>query len=302
MKYALFLGCTIPARALHYELSARKVAEKLGIELVDMPGASCCGMPMVNVNRHASMVMSAGALAQAEEMGLNIVTLCSACNSTLSEVSEHLRHDKAEREKVNAELTKLGKKGYKGEAKVIHFSKLLFETIGIKGLKEKIEKPLKGATFVTHSGCHYLKPSEVFSKFDNPEAPATLNELVKATGATVKTIVNPNECCGGGILGIKENTAVSIAAGKLDRIKQYAGDIDGLVLHCPFCNIQYEAHQKKLERDSGKTIDIPVVFLPQILGLALGIPDTELGFNQHKVKPKSLLEKFAPAPAAAPAQ
>lgn len=299
MKYALFLGCTIPARALHYELSARKVAEKLGIELIDMPGASCCGMPMVNVNRHASMVMSAGALAQAEEMGLDIVTLCSACNSTLSEVSEHLRHNKADRDKINAELAKVGKKGYKGEAKVIHFTKLLAEKIGPAGIREKVVKPLKGATFVTHSGCHYLKPSEVFGKFDNPEAPVTLNELIKATGATVKTIANPNECCGGGILGIKENTAVSIAAGKLERIKQYAGDVDGLVLHCPFCNIQYEAHQKKLERDTGKAIDIPVLFLPQVLGLALGISDADLGFSQHKIKPKSFLEKFAPAPAAA---
>lgn len=299
MKYALFLGCTIPARALHYELSARKVAEKLGIELIDMPGASCCGMPMVNVNRHASMVMSAGALAQAEEMGLDIVTLCSACNSTLSEVSEHLRHNKSDRDKINAELAKVGKKGYKGEAKVIHFTKLLAEKIGPAGIREKVVKPLKGATFVTHSGCHYLKPSEVFGKFDNPEAPVTLNELIKATGATVKTIANPNECCGGGILGIKENTAVSIAAGKLERIKQYAGDVDGLVLHCPFCNIQYEAHQKKLERDTGKAIDIPVLFLPQVLGLALGISDADLGFSQHKIKPKSFLEKFAPAPAAA---
>ncbi|HOO97639.1 MAG TPA: CoB--CoM heterodisulfide reductase iron-sulfur subunit B family protein [Caldisericia bacterium] len=291
MKYALFLGCTIPARGLHYEASARKVAEFLGIELVDMPGAGCCGMPIRNVNQTSSLAMSAAALQQAEEMGLELVTLCSACNSTLTEAAHLLHEDKELREKTNATLKKAGKKPYGGTTKVWHFTRLLHEKIGPEKIADLIKTPLSGVKIVSHAGCHYLKPRTVFGGFDSPEDPVTLDALIEATGAESVQIINRNECCGGGILGFKEDTSVKIAGGKLKRIID-AGDIDAMVLHCPFCNIMYESHQKKLERDSGEKIDLPIIFLPELLGLAFGLDTKELGFGQHKVKPSAILEKL----------
>jgi heterodisulfide reductase subunit B2 len=290
MKLALFLGCTIPARGLHYEASARKVAEALGIELVDMNGAGCCGMPLRNVNSDTSLAMSAMALAQAEEMGLEMVTLCSACNSTLTEAAHLLAEDKEKLKQVNEILKKAGRKEYKGTTKVWHFTRYLYEKIGTEKIKSMVKKPLAGLKVFTHAGCHYLKPRTIFEGFDNPEAPHTLDDLVEALGAESVKIINPNECCGGGILAFNEDDSISIAGGKLRRIVDHGG-IDVLVLHCPFCNIQYESHQKKLEKESGEPIKLPTIFLPELIGLAFGLDPKALGFNLHRVKPKDLLAR-----------
>ncbi|MCK5744381.1 MAG: CoB--CoM heterodisulfide reductase subunit B [Caldisericia bacterium] len=290
MKLALFLGCTIPARGLHYEASARKVAEFLGIEFVDMDGAGCCGMPIRNVSADSSLAMSAIILAQAEEMGLELVTLCSACNATLTEAAHLLHEDKELRDRINVTLEKAGKKPYKGTTKVWHFTRFLYEKIGPEKIKSLVVKPLDGVKVFTHAGCHYLKPRTVFEGFDNPEAPHTLDSLVSAIGAEPVQIVNPNECCGGGILAFNEDDAINIAGGKLNRIVDHGG-VDAMVLHCPFCNIQYEGHQKKLEKESGKKINLPIIFLTELIGLAFGMDTKELGFGLHRVKPKELLTK-----------
>lgn len=291
MKYALFTGCTIPARALNYEASARKIAELFGIELVDIKNAACCGMPMRNINREACLVMSADTLAKANDMGLELVTLCSACNGTLSEASHELSHNKDLRKKINEKLHKAGGKEYKGETKVWHLSRLIYDLFGPEKIKQMVKRPLNGLKFVAHSGCHYLKPSPAFGQFDDPEAPKTLDALIAATGAESVQIVNRNECCGGGILGVKETTAIKVAGGKLQRIKQI-GDVDAMVLHCPFCNIQYESHQKRLEKETGDNVDLPVLYLPQVLGLAFGLDEKDLGFALNRVKPKAILEKL----------
>ncbi len=292
MKLALFVGCTIPARALNYELSARKVAEAFGFELVDVPSSSCCGMPVRNINREACLTMSADVLAKADAMGLDLLTLCSACNATLSEASHELAHDKELKKRINSKLEKAGGAPLRGDRKVWHLSKLLYEVVGPDKIASMVKKPLTGLNVVAHAGCHYLKPSETFHKFDDPEAPHTLDALIKAIGANSVQIVNRNECCGGGILGIKEATSVKVAGGKLARIKE-RGDVDAMVLHCPFCNIQYEGNQKKIEKELGEAIELPVVYFSQLLGLALGMDEKELGFNLNRIKPKAILEKFA---------
>lgn len=290
MKLALFLGCTIPARGLHYEASARKVAEFLGIEFVEMEDAGCCGMPIRNVSSDSSIAMSAVALAQAEEMGLELVTLCSACNATLTEAAHMLHEDKELLARVNEILKKAGKGQYKGTTKVWHFTRFLHEKIGPEKIKSLVKKPLDGVKVFTHAGCHYLKPRTVFDCFDSPEDPQTLNDLVKAIGAEPVQIINPNECCGGGILAFSEDDSVKIAGGKLKRIVDHGG-IDAMALHCPFCNIQYESHQKKLEKESGEKIDLPIIFITELIGLAFGLDSKELGFGLHRVKPKDLLAK-----------
>ncbi|HIJ20366.1 MAG TPA: disulfide reductase, partial [Deltaproteobacteria bacterium] len=129
MKYALFLGCTIPARARNYELSARNVAEKLGIELVDMAKFICCGFPIKASDMEASELLGAYNLALAEEQGLDICALCSSCTSALSETSHLLTWDEERKNKINERLECMGLQYGKG-AKVKHFARVLFEEIG----------------------------------------------------------------------------------------------------------------------------------------------------------------------------
>ncbi|TET61098.1 CoB--CoM heterodisulfide reductase subunit B [Candidatus Aerophobetes bacterium] len=289
MKYALFLGCTVPVRALNYELAARKVGEKLGLEFLDIPEFSCCGFPVKSVDRMTFMLMAAENLSLAEEANLDICTLCSACSSVLTEVDKQLKENRALRNRVNEDLSVTNRK-YHGKIHVKHFVRILHEDVGLAKIKEMVKRPLSEFNFTAHYGCHYLKPSEVYGKFDEPENPRTLDELIRVTGAQSIPYEDKNECCGGGVLGVEEATALKIAALKLDHIK--ASGADALVLICPFCNIMYEGNQKKIERQSETEFNLPVLYYPQVLGLALGIPPDELGFRMNRVKPREILSRL----------
>jgi len=177
MKYALFLGCTIPARARNYELSARKIAGKLGIELVDLEDFMCCGFPVKSGDQRSSLILGAYNLALAGSKGLNVCTLCSSCASMLAETVHHLSVHNEEREAVNKRLTLAGL-NYEGGVKVRHFARILHEEVGAEEIQKYVQKPLDDLNIAIHYGCHYLKPSEVYEGFDEPEDPRVLDRLV----------------------------------------------------------------------------------------------------------------------------
>ncbi len=288
MKYAVFLGCTIPVRGQNYELSARKVSEKLNIELVDIPEFSCCGFPAKSVDFETSILMSARNMALAEERGLDILTLCNACTVTLVEAQEELKKNSKLRESVNEKLAKIGR-NYKGKVKVKHFARFLYEDYGVENIKKKIVKPLDKLNIAVHYGCHFLRPSEVYEQFDDPEHPVSLDLLVEATGAKSLDYKGKEKCCGGGILGVKEEDALLMTKLKLDEVKKVSADC--MISICPFCSIMYEGSQKKIEKSFEVEYKIPVLYYTQLLGLALGISSEELGFKLNRVKAKSLLAK-----------
>jgi heterodisulfide reductase subunit B len=161
MKYALFLGCTIPARAMNYEISTRKMAEKLGIEFIDLLDFSCCGLPMKSVDFMTSIVMGAKNIAVAEEKGLDICVLCNGCAVTLVEANHLLKHDEEMKKKVNKHLSTIGKE-FKGTCEVKHLARILYEDVGVEKIREKVKYPLEDFKFAAHYGCHYFKPSVAY--------------------------------------------------------------------------------------------------------------------------------------------
>ena len=289
MRYALFLGCTVPVRALNYEVSARKVADKLSIELVDINDFGCCGFPVKSVDRETFLLMAAKNLSLAEEKGLDILSLCSACTSVLTEANKKLKEDEDLRKRINKQLSVLGRK-YEGKIKVKHFARVLYEDIGTDKIRKNLKVDLSGFKFAAHYGCHYLKPSEIYEGFDDPENPKTLDELIEVTGAESIFYEDKKGCCGGGILGIDELTALKVAKTKLDRVK--SAKADAICLICPFCSIMYEGSQKKIERQFETEYNLPVLYYPQILGLALGISPDQLGFKINRIKPRKILERL----------
>ncbi|MBU2499372.1 MAG: CoB--CoM heterodisulfide reductase iron-sulfur subunit B family protein [Proteobacteria bacterium] len=289
MKYALFLGCTIPARSRNYELSARKIAQKLGIELVDLEKFICYGFPIKNADLKSAMTLSAYNLALAEKRGLDLCTLCSSCASALTEAAHHLSEDERAREEINANLSRVGLQ-YNGGVKVRHFARVLYEEVGLEELKKHFTKTLEGLRVASHYGCHYLKPSEIYEDFDQVEDPHTLDELVALTGATVVDYPNKKRCCGGPVLPVDEKTSLAMAKEKLDDIA--GAGADAITLVCPFCSVMYDSNQKGIETAFNATYNLPVLYLTQLLGLAMGFDRKELGLNMNVVKTKDLLSKY----------
>ena len=275
-KYAFFLGCIAPLRYPGIEKSTRKVAEALGIELVDLNDASCCPAPGVirSFDRKTWIAAAARNLALAEKEGLDIITICNGCYGSLFDAAHELHEDPQLLKDVSEILADIGME-YKGTTKVRHFAEVLYNDIGVETIKSKIVKPLDYSVAAFY-GCHFLKPSKI-KEIDDPEDPRILDDLIEATGAKSMPRKKKVLCCGsgGGVKAGFPNVAKAFTQTNLENIKesgaQYIIDV------CPFCHLQFDTAQADLG------YSIPVLHLSQLYGIAMGMDAKELGLSAHKV-------------------
>ncbi|MEO0094891.1 MAG: CoB--CoM heterodisulfide reductase iron-sulfur subunit B family protein [candidate division WOR-3 bacterium] len=282
-RYALFLGCTVPVRAQHYELATRNVAKELGIEFVDLKEGSCCGFPLKALDAETSLLMAARNVGLASNLGLDVVTLCNSCTAMLSDAQLKLKEGEFRRK-----FTELGFT-YPNEIKVRHFVRMLYEDVGVDSLNKAIKKPLKNLRIISHYGCHYLRPSYLHS-FDNVENPHTLEQLVGLTGATIIDYQEKKLCCGGSVLGVDEELALKMANQKLSVAKN--NNADALISICPFCTVMYEDNQRKVETKFNTAYSLPVLYYPQLLGLGLGLAPDLCGLKFNRIKPDGIISKL----------
>jgi heterodisulfide reductase subunit B len=282
MKYALFVGCTTLARLNAYDASTRRVSEALGLELVDMEGAGCCGTPIMDsIQRKTASAMAAWNMCIAEDMDLDVMTLCNGCNEVLAKANIELKENKEIKEEINKVLAAVGRE-FRGSVDVKHLIRVLYEDIGVKRIREAVKNPLKGLKAAVHYGCHMLRPSEVL-RFDNPEVPRSMDELVNATGAVSVDFLDKMTCCGAPILAVNEDLALGMAREKV-RIMSRRADV--IVTACPFCFLQFVNAQLLSE----EAPEIPVVHYPQLLGLAMGLDYDELALQENRIDASRLLE------------
>ncbi|MEM2912401.1 MAG: CoB--CoM heterodisulfide reductase iron-sulfur subunit B family protein [Candidatus Bathyarchaeia archaeon] len=284
-KYLIFLGCAIPYRVSAYEISTRKVFQKLGVELVDMPEFNCCGLPMDPVSHEMMLVLAARNLCQAEKQNLNIMALCPGCAGTLNKVNKMLKEDKKLKEKINGILKQVGLE-FKGTIQAKHMIQVLIEDIGLERLKNAIQKPLTNLKVAEHNGCHVLRPKE-YMGFDDPEDPKMLKNLIEVTGATCLDYMDETQCCGAPIAGVNEKIPLQLSGAKLSNIQ--AVGAQALITICPFCHMMFDTNQLRMERMFNKTFGIPVLHYPQLLGIAMGIDPQELALKELRVDPTKIL-------------
>jgi heterodisulfide reductase subunit B len=284
-RYLIFLGCAIPYRESAYEVSARKVLQKLDIELVEMPEYGCCGLPLDPVSHETMLILAARNLALAEQQGLNILTLCPGCGGTLKKVGKILKADKQLKEQINEHLKESGLE-FKGTVETKHLIQVLIDDVGIEKIKSHVVKPLTMLKVAEHNGCHILRPKEYIG-FDDPEDPKTLKTLIEATGATCLDYIDETECCGAPSVGVSDKVALQLARNKLSHIKTV--DAQALITICPFCHIMYDTNEVRIEKMFNEAYGIPILHYPQLLGLAMGMTPEELAFNDLRVDTSKLL-------------
>ncbi|UCF58404.1 MAG: CoB--CoM heterodisulfide reductase iron-sulfur subunit B family protein [Candidatus Bathyarchaeota archaeon] len=278
-KYLLFLGCAIPYRLPSYEISARKVLKKLGIELVEMPDFNCCGFPLDPVSHDMMLTLAARNLCLAEKQNLNIMALCNGCFGILNHVNKELKEDKKVKEKVNGYLKEIGME-FKGTITVKHLIHVLAEDVGFEKIKETVQKPLSQLRVAQHSGCHVVRPVKYIG-FEDPENPTTLKKLIQVTGAKCLDYMDEPECCGAPIVGVNDKIPLQLAREKLGHVG--AVGAQAMITVCPYCHIMYDLNQPRMERIFNEKIGIPVLHYPQLLGLAMGIAPEELALKDLRV-------------------
>lgn len=290
-EYTLFVGCTVPVRALNYEISARRVAKELGLHLSDIPEFSCCGYPLKSIHHYAYLLLAARNLALAEKKGLPLCTLCSACCGSLTEANHEIQNDEKLRARINLDLSQWLGLHYEGRAQVFHLIRIFNLRETKERILRRISMDLSPLRMAPHYGCHYIKPSTIYHPSEDPENPKSLDELIQATGAQSISYEDKLQCCGGGVLAIDEEVALAMAHQKLDHLKSQ--QVDAMILICPFCNVMYEGNQRKIEKVYQTEYKLPILYYPQLLGLALGLNPDELGLKMNRVRTTELLQKVS---------
>jgi heterodisulfide reductase subunit B len=286
MEFALFLGCTIPARLNQYESSSRAVLEKLGVGLVDIREFNCCGYPMRNIDFKVFLLSSARNLALAEKKNLSVMTLCKCCYGSLKKADFLMKENASLKKEVNMILGKEGLK-YEGRSEVKHLLSVLHKDIGIEAIKGKMATTFKGAKIATHYGCHALRPSQVVG-FDNPVVPSLFDQLVEATGAESIEWQMKLECCGAPLWGINDRLSMDLTLKKLNDGKKSGADY--ICAACPYCHIQFDKVQKMILSQRNVNHPLPSILYTQLLGLSMGIDRKAIGLEMNEIPIRGIEE------------
>lgn len=288
MKMAVYWGCVIPTMQYSYEMSIREIMPHLGVELVDLDNASCCGTPVQSVNMVAAVYLAARNIAIAEKMGFkDLLAVCNGCHLSLFEAAYFLSHDEKLREQVNA-LLKEEDLQYSSTMKIWHTIDFLHDMIGEEAIRKAVTHPLNDLKLVVHYGCHILRPSSV-GTVDDPENPQKLDRLIEWLGARSIPYSEKLDCCGAMLMLSHPDAAFTFTGLKLKAVQELG--VDAFVDSCPSCQNMFDVRQKSAAATTGAKLNMPVIYYTQLLGLAMGIPQEKLGLNLNRSPIDEFLQK-----------
>ena len=274
-KYALYPGCVMPTEQYAYELSIRETFPLLDIELVDLEGFSCCGVPMKSVNQLMTLYLSARNLAIGEKQDIDLFVPCPMCHLALSECKHVMENNVEMRDRVNGMLASEDLQ-YKGSVDIVNTVDLLHDHIGVDKIKKHVKKPLNGLKIATHYGCHLIRPSEIGRPVDS-ENPQKMETVLKILGAEPLDYAEKLDCCGAPILANLPESALTKTGQKLQRVQEQGFDV--FVDVCPWCHRMFDSKQVKAGETVASKLEVPVVYLTQLLGLAFGVKKEKLGLD-----------------------
>lgn len=289
MKIAVFWGCRILTDQYAYEMSVRELLPAFQIRLVDLSESSCCGDPLKSVNNFAADYLGARILAVANLTGLtDLLVPCNRCHFTISEAMNTMRDNQKLGEKIKSLLKEENLK-YNPNIKLWHIIDFLHDCVGLEKIKNSLVTPLNGLNFATHVGCQLIRYSDL-KRPDRAENPFKLDDLVSALGATSVDYDRKLDCCGSGLMYAHPNSALALAGSKLKSIKN--SNVDGLVVSCPECQMMFDAKQADAQAIVGAKFSLPVIYLTQLMGLALGLSKEKIGLDLNQSPIDQLLTKI----------
>jgi succinate dehydrogenase / fumarate reductase cytochrome b subunit len=272
------------------------VFERLGIELDQevMRSASCTGAGVLQEkNQRLGDTLNARNFALAERSGLPLMTICSTCQGVMSQANARLKEDADYLASINRDLAEEGLE-YKGTVEPKHLLWIIVEDIGIEKLRSLVVRPLEGFKAAPFYGCYIIRPSSALGFAENPEREDSLERVIDAIGATVVECPGKTLCCGFPILTInQENSLKMVANHTLDAKGMGA---DAMVTPCPLCHLNLDGYQPEAAKAAKKPIGLPVMHLPQMIGLALGIDPKLMRLNKHIMSTKQMLSTIGVSP------
>ncbi len=297
MKLAYWPGCVSRGFTPELHGSMALVADKLGIELVTLDRANCCGAGVIaEHNQELADTLNARTFALAQQTGLAMMNICSTCQGAQSECQQRLDADAAYRAHVNEALAGegleyvAGKDGFENK----NFLWLLVEDFGLERLREKVVRPLAGLRVGPFYGCYVVRPKHRLGYEQYPERDLYLEQVIEAVGGEVVEYDGSRKCCGFPIVTMNKETSLRQAGTHVgDAIDQGA---DCLVTPCPLCHLNLDMQQPEAAKIVNRDLELAVLHLPQLVGLALGYQPKDLGMNKHIASTEWVGERLAGVP------
>ena len=291
MKYAYFPGCVGQDSCSELDVSTKLIAQELGIELVELEDATCCGAGFVqDVNYDLSRVLNARTFAMAEKLGLDILTVCSTCQFNLDRANEELKGSPDVLADVNKMLAEVGLR-YSGHVEIKHLLWVLVNEVGLGNLQRRVKVDLSDLNVASFYGCQLIRPGTLH-KYDDPDRPEYFEKLIAALGGKPVDYEGRKKCCGFPITFVNEKSSMTMNAKNMLEAKAHGADV--MATSCPLCHINLDLYQGRAEKVAGERIDLPILHLPQLVGLALGIPPERLRLKRHIVSAREVLARIQP--------
>jgi succinate dehydrogenase / fumarate reductase cytochrome b subunit len=289
-NYAYYPGCVAKGACRELHESTMAVTQALGINLVELEQAACCGSgTFKETDELLEDTVNARNIALAEELGLPLMTQCSTCQGVLGRVNDKLKFGpSARRDQVNALLDQQGHH-YQGSTEILHLLWVLLRDYGLEQLQQRVKKQLTGLKCGAFYGCYLLR-GQTHTRFDDPYNPTSLERVFSALGATPVEYEGRVQCCGWPIASYAPKASFSLAGRHL--LSAQTAGVDCLVTPCPLCHLNLDSRQPEVAQVIGQPLGIPILHLPQLIGLALGIDPQQLGLGRHIVSTTGVLTKL----------
>ena len=289
MRYAYYPGCVSQGACPELFKATSVVADRLGLTLEHLREASCTGAGVLQErDPELGDALNARTLAMAEKKGLPLMTICSTCQGVIGQANMRLKADPEYRTFINRHLKPEGLE-YHGTTEVKHFMWILVEDIGLEQLKGMAKRSLNGTPLASFYGCYILRPSRKLGYEEHPERDTYLEQIILTLGGVPVDTWGKTKCCGFPLLTMNRDNSLRMAGSHLIEAKEKGAD--AMVTPCPLCHLNLDTAQPDAAAIHKTQIGLPIIHLPQLIGLALGFDPRELGLNRHIIDTKPFTVK-----------
>lgn len=294
LRYAYFPGCVAQGACRELYDSTQLLTRSLGIELIELKKASCCGSGTFKEDSQLlEDTVNARNIALAEELNLPLLTHCSTCQGVIGRVDERLKDSQqtnpAYLEQVNQLLVKESCSPYKGATEVKHLLWALVADYGLEELQRRVTRKLSGLKCAAFYGCYLLRAQTQLS-YDDPHQPESMENVFRAVGATPVYYRGRTQCCGWPLSSYATDLSFQMAGNHIQEALDNGADC--MVTPCPLCHLNLDSRQPEVEKVMKRSLGLPVLHLPQLVALALGVEPKQLGLDRHVVSTQPVLEKL----------
>ena len=277
MEFGYYPGCALHGSSNDYEQSVRACFEKLGVKLSELEDWICCGATAAHsINQKLATALPARNLAIAEKSGCtNLLAPCPMCSMELIKAKQTIQAN----EDVRKEMSEIVELPVTGTTEVVNLIQV-FQAIGLDAIKSKVTDSLDRFKPACYYGCLLTRPPKTL-RFDDCEHPSSMETILRELGAEPVEWNYKTECCGAGMTLCDSEAVVDLAHKIIVNAKKHGANV--IVTACPMCQMNLDMRQADVVKKFAESLDMPICYLSDLVGLALGLSPKELGIHRHYV-------------------